>query len=65
MLRRKMMTLTLDTKLKLPSGYEIPQLGFGVGSLPLITLAHRLANLLFPGLANVLSFLSPPPPYPF
>lgn len=24
------MTLTIDTKLKLNSGYEIPQLGFGV-----------------------------------
>jgi len=30
MLRRKMAALTLETKIKLPSGYEIPQLGFGV-----------------------------------
>ncbi|KAK4445238.1 putativediketo-d-gluconic acid reductase a [Podospora aff. communis PSN243] len=34
MLRRKMATLTLETKIKLPSGHEIPQLGFGVWQTP-------------------------------
>ncbi|KAK0623764.1 aldo-keto reductase-like protein [Immersiella caudata] len=34
MLRRKMAALTLETKLKMPSGYEIPQLGFGVWQTP-------------------------------
>jgi len=32
LIKTKMAPLTIDTKIKLPSGYEIPQLGFGVST---------------------------------
>ncbi|VBB87224.1 Putative oxidoreductase [Podospora comata] len=47
------MTLTIDTKLKLNSGYEIPQLGFGVYQTPPSDTARCVSEAVKAGYAHI------------
>lgn len=57
---RRMAPLTINSTLKLRSGYDIPVMGFGVSSVP--PQEPPRPKLTHLGLANVNIPLTPPPP---